>query len=998
MSILETLSMISMIGGAGSSILGAATEDEPKMQQASKMTPQQKQAFNVVMQQAMSRLGRWIKTPRGQVFEWDPETPEEYPGPRVAPLTQMQQQNIQQASDLTNYQGQIMKQGGSDYMKALSDYEPGNIGKTAESLSGRRPQMESTPYEFSEQALTGKLLPRPDTAKKEPQYFHKNWRQPGGFIDPYAARARPGLWKGPMSQDQTTQAMQETAQWDPKYGQVPQTGYLEPEVKDKSSSLLGGLTGGGLGFLAGGPVGAIIGAGVGAGNGMKYGTEQDPSTQNKYSPYYPSYAQGGFMPNQPSQVNMVGEQGPEMHVTAGGQRNMVGEQGPELFDPNQAGQIISNHALPPQMQGGQGPQQNTGQEMPMPGQGQPQAGGGPPQGDGSQNALNMLANAMMQPAMSMAGAGRAEGGPVGGESRWFYPDANTNTGYEMQNIQSRSEYRDWKNDPTNADAYGAFSQYTGNKPSWNTYKSNWGGNFEPTERTDWGASNQPWEYNEGNWNVAGSGDQWTPGSTWNAGADQYQGGWDYDNATGQYMTPGYTNSINTKAPFDNWKWTTPDEGYSGQAQYAPAGYDTSNMFTQNAVTPDPTDWSQANWNWQTGAGGLYEGNNPYTDADETGFWASDPNQTEGTGADGMYWDAASGRYLMNPYYGSTGPTGWQNTPVGEGQAGERMWHPQGFNYPGTPPTPDVGDGTTDFEPRFPGDVPPVDDGTITPLPDVPGVDNTDLPSMTGDQWFAKQYPDIWNQLQQSISNPQSTYNFDPNAINAEYRESILNPGMEQWQEDTAPWLKEQFVRSGNVLGSEMPTYLAKEARRVYQGYEAERFKMMQEGRTLEASALEAMENRRLSAMNTATGIMGLPSQVGLTNAQTTSILTKLGPEVKDILAGVDLTYASIDSIYDNIMAHGTYSDEYAVDVMIKLAKLPGMEQSVIGQEIANVSSMLDNLIKANYLDSSYQNKLAEIIGMSYADWVTVMGQTNVDNSADYILSMAGYSTVENFYG
>ena len=219
-------------------------KDKPKEKSMSTLSPIQRRAYNMMVSQAQSRLGRWVKTPRGMVFEYDPEPPPQYPLPRVAPLTNLQQQSIGQASNLMGQQGQLMGGAGGygDFFNKLSQYKPGQAAAGGLPAVNKPQPEQAPPYQFAEQALTGMQLPRPDIGR-EPQYLPQNWKIPDAYVDPYAVNARPQNWQGRMGTEQFSAAMQNTPAWNPAWGNVPQVGYLEPPKKTKRFGALGALFG-----------------------------------------------------------------------------------------------------------------------------------------------------------------------------------------------------------------------------------------------------------------------------------------------------------------------------------------------------------------------------------------------------------------------------------------------------------------------------------------------------------------------------------------------------------------------------------------------------------------------------------------------------------------------------------------------------------------------------------------------------------------------------------
>jgi hypothetical protein len=275
---------------------------------------------NMLGQVAMSKMGYWVDTPTGQVFVYDPKPTPEYPGQRVAPLTQLEQQGFQQASNLGQMQSQMLGQPRATAGQLAAGYQPGNLTSLA-NMTAPRPTMGNTPYQFDQRAITGMGAPRPDTGI-QPEAFPGNWRTPKTAVDPIAHMAQPGWWAGAKTRDQINQALSMNPTWNAEWGPVPQLGYMRPKAQHvgtdyaksmgwgpaqgkgqlggsgasrwssqdaKSGALGGAALGGGAGLataLAGGfgPAGiaaimggnALLGGALGGGLGGVFGSGGDP--------------------------------------------------------------------------------------------------------------------------------------------------------------------------------------------------------------------------------------------------------------------------------------------------------------------------------------------------------------------------------------------------------------------------------------------------------------------------------------------------------------------------------------------------------------------------------------------------------------------------------------------------------------------------------------------------------------------------------------------------
>ena len=677
------------------------------------------------------------------------------------------------------------------------------------------------------------------------QIIPKKGNVPQSFIDPFAAKdpALKQLWKGPQSIDQLTNAFQQTPQWNPQWGPVPRVGYLTPEEKKSGGflkSLGGGIIGGGIGSLLGAPFGPlgvlagdVIGSGIGIGKnlpstsgGGPVGPGQLPADQ-PYSPYYfnqkygtplpniPSFAHGGAIPGQNTgfeQQNLVGEAGPELHIGESGRQNLVGEQGPELFNPNESGQIIPYDQLSPQLQTGQGPQANTGQETPLPG-----AGGtaSTPQGDqwqGGQPVLNSIANALMQPAMSMAGYGMQEGG--------FLEDDKV--------------------------------------------------------------------------------------------VDPFVGG----NRTIPLTTEEYN----------------PDLG-------------------------GPT----------VGGGGRGGGGTTPT---------LNEVYNQGTTATG----------------GTQQATGSTFRPHGFAERAARA--ADGTVAPLVPPTDDV----------LVDDTPIVDPTTLDTIPRTPwNIDpNTGTPfqTLSVKEILEGTNPELAKWYNSAFS-AQPSYTFNPDQVNQEFREQVFQPGMQQWQEDVVPWLREQFVATGNVFGGEMPQYITRRAESMARSYDAERFRMLQSGREREFQALEGLANRQTQAAAMMADMSMLPIEMGIGQQQIFRMQDELQANriftdinIEGAFANINIQKASFAKMMNELSSFGYEQDAKAIDNMIKFAELDSMGPSRLRQELDNISVNLDNYAKLYNIAALEQMTIQDILNITYNDWKAAVGD-QIKNPGEAMKDILGFSVTEN---
>jgi hypothetical protein len=844
--------------------------DKGSTKQQPKMNAQQRRMFNILSQLGMSRLGTWIDTPKGKVFQYNPDEVPEYELPRYAPLTNLQQQTIQQGSDLGNMQSQVLGGQRPSYSQMLAGYQPGNIQALAGQMGGGLPQMQSTPYQFNEMALTGMGPGRPDIQKETKQFSVRDKYMPEYTI-PKSTGGVYNPWAGQMTTDRLASVIENYGGGSYECG-----GYMP-----KRNYMSGGMI---------------------------------PKR---------NYQDGGLMSNL-SQYNLVGEAGPEMHITNTGRMNMVGENGPELFNPNEAGYIVPNNELP---NTARFPQQNTGRETSMV----------------SPEIYNY---------MSRAGMGMQEGGEIP-SSRWYY--GQDNQAYEVPEFQKKGDFFDWQKG-AGADAWGAISQQYGTQTPWKTYQQNVG-MWDPEQRRDYGASD--WAYNpeQNVWSTQGQQDQWTPdGFTWNPAMET----WEMQGSTSQYQQP-----------FEGWQWSTPGESQTGQAMWTPQGYQFPTAVEE--PTPEPYQWQSGSATW-----------NP-----ATGTWGIAAPETA-PGADlGMTYNYATGKWEMpalTNQYAQAPFEGWQWSTPGEAQTGQAMWTPQGF---------------TGFEDIPITTEPPEEPEVLEPLDFT--VDPTQLQTATGAEWWAEQYPEEYAALQDLIGQETPDYVYDPEQISQQWTEQIFDPSMQAWQQSVAPWISEQFGATGNVYGGERPAYLTQAAQdyaATLQPYLAE---MQSQGRQLEATAVENMMNRRAQALNQITGLAGLPSQVGYTQAQTQDVINEieksqitLPTEMGQALANIDLTYAGMDQIYDQLsFTNPNVSDSQKIDNIIKLASLDSMQGSALSQQIQTIGMALDNLSRLQNIAQPEALTTQNILTGNYEDWVNAVGPENLQTANSYLMGLLGYSTTEN---
>lgn len=879
---MSILGSIASLAGAGAGIASLFTGNQTKTGAVSKLNPQQKEDFNLFLQQTMSRLGKWIKGPptkenkTGMVFKWDPQAPPEYPLPRRAGLTGLQKQTTQGAWDLGNLQSSIMGQERPSFAQKLANYQPGNIASIA-NMSPPMPGAASTPYQFNEYALSGGQPARP-ALPDQTQYLPKNWKMPQSIIDPNAASAS-GLFKGPMSMDQLTLAMQNTPTWNPALGPVPQKGYLAPKDKDTG---INWITGKGLfGMAKGGPV-------------YPPGGAQKVNARRR--------AKGGSA--QPGQGNyMVGEIGPELNVTQSGRKNMVGEQGPEMFSPNEPGQIVPNNQLPSMMQQGQGPQDNTGREsggmmgggMGM-GMGGGGAGMGQPGGGSITELLAMIANALVGPAMTLAGQGRAGGGWVGGDQ-----NQGGTWGWNVG---------DWAGTPEVDPGY--WSQASAAAPSW--WDDNNVGPINPTLP----------RYGTNAYNPTKK--------QWELGAQTTQG---------------------ASSPYAGWKWQTPagagQTGGLGQGMYAPSNYTPQYGMDPAYWGGKPWSYNATNQKWQTpgtsGELGLTGGR--YNTG--AGAWEMDPNTDTYAAAPPLPgWTFNQGRW---------GPAGYQYPAVGDGGGG-------GTTYDDLPTWPGLGDEPTNTEPYW--------------------------------EWYARNYPDAWAAMQRNINNPQLAYDFDPATYNQEFNSMVYDPAMSSWQRNTAPWLQEKFVSSGNVIGSEMPQYLTRQAGEQASKLEGQRFQGIQSGIEREAIARQNMINNQQTATNTMLSMSNMPAQAMSTEAQTRRTLALLPVEVQQGLSNIDLTKAGIADIYDRLSTNPLVSDRMKADTLLTIAQGQGVEANNLRTQIQTIGDAYNNYATAQAIGGAEAQSATEAFRAAYEDWLNAIGPSNRVSAEQVLEYLLGISTIDPY--
>ncbi len=853
---------------AGSAV--AANQNKPETKQKSTLSKQQKGVSKILTNQAMSQLGQWVKTPKGLVFEWNPNYQARPDVARVAPLNNMQKAGTQMGWDATQNASKNMA-GATNRANAITGYRPGNLGSTLAKLS--RPQQTSSPYQYNPMALTGKV-PQIPIQKSAPQYITNTNQQVGQIVNPYTAQETKAF-KGPQTSQSLGSAINMPNMiWDYANGPVPQVGYLEP--RDSGSGWPSWLS-----------------------NSLEWSTGVKPSDKVTFGG---SWAKGGPMPGPQGEqpMNLVGEQGPEMHIGADGTQNMIGEEGPELLAPNQPGTVIPNHQLPPQMQQGQGPQGNTGQEIPLP-------GGDGGQG-GMQGILNMIANALLQPAMTVSGQGRA----MGGSTNWNYDQ--TGTGYNVPTWSSNgtgtdewaniSSFENWVKpfesksadaNPMGQNIYNQYAKDTAGKSAMPTYQNfnDWAGQQKwEQQRPDYGASQFNYDQTKNMWSTPGQAGQYTPGSTWNAQTGQYdQGsnGWQYNYATSQWEMPA-----------------------------------SSNQYQQSQVP---------GWSFNTQA---------------------------------------------------------------------NMWTPQGWQAPVTPPETPPGD-----TPTTPGTPPSTETGYTDPF----GKFNDDFavdPSLyttTGLQTFAQQNPEQYAALMSVINQTTPSYQYDPNQVSQAWQQGVYKPAMDTFWEQTAPQLQRYGNQTGNLYGGQVGRNVEQAARAREEDLQGTLANMQLSSQQLGAQSADTLRSQRLSGLGTYGQLAQLPSQIGLTQAQSSQILNDidssqklLGISAKQAFANLDLTKANTEQVYQNMSKYNqNLSDAEVVDNMIKLAQYEGILNTNYGQEISHITQQLQNALIAQGIGNLENQTVQQLLNLSWTDFenqLKAMGQDPID-AINQLRQSLGMSQIEN---
>ena len=278
----------------------------------------------------------------------------------------------------------------------------------------------------------------------------------------------------------------------------------------------------------------------------------------------------------------------------------------------------------------------------------------------------------------------------------------------------------------------------------------------------------------------------------------------------------------------------------------------------------------------------------------------------------------------------------------------------------------------------------------------------EAPTQTGAEFFQGQYPEAYTSLIEQMTAPQQAYTYDPTAIGEEFSRDIFDPAMQDWREDVAPWLREQFVSTGNVLGSEMPNYLARQATSYARGLQPIRAQMLSEGRALEASAIENMNATRNQALNTWSGIAALPAEVGFTQAQTDAIRSDIKltenafpATIQKALADIDFARASTASIYDKMSGNPLISDSMAIENMVNLAYMDSMAASTMGQEIQNIGYALENAFAQFALGEQERDIVQQVLSGTYNDWAMAVGEENLLSATNMIRTLLGMDTIEN---
>lgn len=119
------------------------------------------------------------------------------------------------------------------------------------------------------------------------------------------------------------------------------------------------------------------------------------------------------------------------------------------------------------------------------------------------------------------------------------------------------------------------------------------------------------------------------------------------------------------------------------------------------------------------------------------------------------------------------------------------------------------------------------------------------------------------------------YNYDPEAANAVFDKNVANPAYRKFKEDLAPSITGQFRSNGLINSSYAGDALAKVARDIQEGLDAQRSQYLygeqKDARTAKRSAVEGLQNRQTFAYDTAA-----PSNSGFDINQ---VLKSITPEM-----------------------------------------------------------------------------------------------------------------------
>lgn len=119
------------------------------------------------------------------------------------------------------------------------------------------------------------------------------------------------------------------------------------------------------------------------------------------------------------------------------------------------------------------------------------------------------------------------------------------------------------------------------------------------------------------------------------------------------------------------------------------------------------------------------------------------------------------------------------------------------------------------------------------------------------------------------------YNYDPQAANDVFNKTISNPAYREYQEKLAPQITGQFRNNGLMNSSYAGDALAKTARDIQEGLDAQRTQYLygeqKDARTAKRNAVENLQNRQTMAYDTAA-----PNNSGF---DINSVLSSISPEM-----------------------------------------------------------------------------------------------------------------------